>query len=77
MYKRQGPESKEIIADTIYSNSLSMDGRRFATEFIKRRLECESKLNDALSWSEALNMPKGDIEDWEFQVVGKKKNRKH
>lgn len=72
-----GPESKEIIADTIYSNSLSMDGRRFATEFIKRRLECESKLNDALSWSEALNMPKGDIEDWEFQVVGKKKNRKH
>ncbi|KAM3162974.1 GYF domain-containing protein [Lachancea thermotolerans] len=72
-----GPESKEIIADTIYSNSLSMDGRRFATEFIKRRVDCENKLNDALSWSEALKMPKGDVEDWEFQVVGKKKNRKH
>ncbi|CUS23936.1 LAQU0S12e03356g1_1 [Lachancea quebecensis] len=72
-----GPESKEIIADTIYSNSLSMDGRRFAAEFIKRRVDCESKLNDALSWSEALKMPEGDVEDWEFQVVGKKKNRKH
>ncbi|SCU84751.1 LADA_0D03576g1_1 [Lachancea dasiensis] len=72
-----GPESKEIIADTIYSNSVSMDGRRFAGEFIKRRVECESKLTDSLTWSEALTMPKGDVDDWEFQVVGKKKNRKH
>ncbi|SCU87196.1 LAME_0D09142g1_1 [Lachancea meyersii CBS 8951] len=72
-----GPESKEIIADTVYSNSSSMDGRRFATEFIKRRAECESKLTDSLSWSEALSLPEGDAEDWEFQVVGKKKNRKH
>ncbi|SCU94711.1 LANO_0E07800g1_1 [Lachancea nothofagi CBS 11611] len=72
-----GPESKEIIADTIYSNSSSMDGRRFAAEFIKRRIDCEAKLTDSLSWSEALSMPEGDVEDWEFQVVGKKKNRKH
>ncbi|CAI4813456.1 AIF_collapsed_G0053090.mRNA.1.CDS.1 [Saccharomyces cerevisiae] len=30
-----GSESKEIIADTIYSYSSTMDGRRFATDFIK------------------------------------------
>ncbi|SCW03651.1 LAFE_0G15170g1_1 [Lachancea fermentati] len=71
-----GPEAREIIADTIYSNSSIMDGRRFATDFIKRRVECERKLNDPLTWSEALLMPEGNSDDWEFQVVTKKKNRK-
>lgn len=72
-----GSESKEIIADTIYSNSSIMDGRRFAIEFIKKRVECEKKLNDPLTWSEALLMPEGNDDDWEFQIVGKKKNRRH
>ncbi|SCU91986.1 LAMI_0E08218g1_1 [Lachancea mirantina] len=72
-----GAESREIIADTIYSNSLSMDGKRFATEFIKRRVDCDKKVNDSLTWSEALALPEGDVDDWEFQVVGKKKNRRH
>ncbi|CCH59274.1 hypothetical protein TBLA_0B04370 [Henningerozyma blattae CBS 6284] len=72
-----GPESKEIIADTIYSNSSVMDGRRFATEFIKRRVECEKQIEDPLSWLEVLQLPEGNVDDWEFQVVNKKKGRRH
>ncbi|AET40933.1 GYF domain-containing protein Ecym_7080 [Eremothecium cymbalariae DBVPG len=72
-----GNESQEIIADTIYSNSSIMDGKRFATEFIKRRIECEKKLVDPLTWSQALSLPEGEQDDWEFQVVGKKKGRRH
>ena len=72
-----GSESREIIADTIYSNSSTMDGRRFATEFIKRRTECEKKVKDPLSWNAVLAMPEGTDDDWEFQVVGKRKGKKH
>lgn len=72
-----GPEAKEIIADTIYSNSSTMDGRRFALEFIKKRIDCEKQIKDPLTWSEALALPEGSDDDWEFQVVSKKKGRKH
>lgn len=72
-----GSEAKEIIADTIYSNSSTMDGRRFAAEFVKRRMECERLVKDPLTWSEALALPEGTEDDWEFQVVSKKKGRKH
>ncbi|AMD19646.1 HCL505Cp [Eremothecium sinecaudum] len=72
-----GNESREIIADAIYSNSSIMDGRRFATEFLKRRIECEEKLKDNLTWSQALTLPEGDADDWEFQVVCKKKGKRH
>ncbi|CCE64671.1 hypothetical protein TPHA_0I01670 [Tetrapisispora phaffii CBS 4417] len=70
-------DSVEIISDTIYSNTSNMDGKRFAIEFIKRRIEVESKISDPLTWSEALNLPEGEADDWEFQVVKKKKGRKH
>ncbi|QLG74959.1 hypothetical protein HG535_0H02860 [Zygotorulaspora mrakii] len=72
-----GPDAKEIIADTIYSNSSTMDGRRFALEFIKKRIECEKQIKDPLTWSEALALPEGEQDDWEFQIVSKKKGRKH
>ena len=72
-----GPESKELIQETIYANSDVMDGRRFATEFIKRRAECEKQGGDPLSWNEALALSGNDDDDWEFQVVSKKKGRKH
>ncbi|SMN19581.1 similar to Saccharomyces cerevisiae YBR172C SMY2 Protein of unknown function involved in COPII vesicle formation [Maudiozyma saulgeensis] len=72
-----GPIANEIIADTIYSNSSVMDGRRFATEFTKKRVQCERQVKDPLSWSEALALPEGNEDDWEFQVVSKKKGRKH
>ncbi|KAK5962003.1 Smy2p PWA37_000033 [Arxiozyma heterogenica] len=71
-----GAESNEIIADTIYSNSAVMDGRRFAVEFNKKRIECEKQVTDPLSWSEALALPEGNDDDWEFQVVSKKKKGK-
>lgn len=35
------PESKEIIAESIYSSSTTMDGRRFANEFITRHKQVE------------------------------------
>ncbi|CCD25077.1 Syh1p NDAI_0E02600 [Naumovozyma dairenensis CBS 421] len=72
-----GLETKEIIADTIYSNSSIMDGRRFATDFIKKRIDCEKQLMDPLTWKEALALPEGSKDDWEFQIVSKKKGRKH
>ncbi|CCK68026.1 Smy2p KNAG_0A03430 [Huiozyma naganishii CBS 8797] len=72
-----GSESNEIIADTIYSNSSVMDGRRFAVEFNKRRVECERQVQDPLSWSEALALPEGSADDWEFQIVSKKKGKRH
>ncbi|KOH00489.1 Smy2p [Saccharomyces eubayanus] len=72
-----GPESKELIEETIYANSDVMDGRRFATEFIRRRAECERQGSDPLSWNEALALSGNDDDDWEFQVVSKKKGRKH
>ena len=72
-----GPSSNELIADIIYSSSSIMDGRRFATEFCNKRVECERQLQDPLSWGEALALPEGQDDDWEFQVVSKKKGRKH
>lgn len=70
-------DSKEIISDTIYANSSVMEGRSFASEFIKRRIECEKSLNDPLTWSEALALPQGSADDWEFQVVSKKKGKRN
>ena len=74
-----GQESKEIIADTIYSNSAVMDGKRFAAEFTKRCIECEKQPHDPLSWTEALAAlgTDDDNDDWEFQVVSKKKGKKY
>ncbi|KAK9464523.1 hypothetical protein V1512DRAFT_272820 [Lipomyces arxii] len=34
-------DTVEIIADTVYSNSTTLDGRRFAEEFVKRRKTIE------------------------------------
>ncbi|CAM9013340.1 unnamed protein product [Wickerhamomyces anomalus] len=69
-----GSESSEIIADTIYSNSSTMDGRRFAQEFMKRRKAVEDQAHDGLSWNEALRISaENDDDGWDFQVVGKKK----
>ncbi|KAL6945026.1 hypothetical protein ACO0QE_002469 [Hanseniaspora vineae] len=67
-------DGREIIADTINSNSNTMNGKRFALDFLTRRREVESNSKDFLSWSEALKIFKnGDDSDWDFQVVSKKK----
>lgn len=75
-------ESKEIIADTIYCNSSTMDGRRFANEFMTRREAVESIVNDdGLQWDDVLvSFNKNDgllaeEDEGDFQVVKKGKRR--
>ena len=75
-------DSKEIIADIIYANSSTMDGRRFAEEFLKRRKVADQE-NNGNSWSDiiqrAASASKPAVNDgWNtsFKVVGKKKGRK-
>lgn len=62
----------EIIQDIIYANSTSMDGRRFASDFITRRKADidGKKLNAILPSSSAVAAP-------EFKVVTKKNKKKH
>lgn len=75
-------ESKEIIAETIYSSSTTMDGRRFAEEFIKRRKSADTEISSNTSWSDILQKaqtatkPVNDGWNVSFKVVGKKKGRK-
>lgn len=85
-------EGQEIIADTIYSNSATMDGRRFASEFIKRRERVENlirKRNWAFDWFDTIigtaNMKgtsgtavsgSGDDDDWEGAFTVVKNKRR-
>ncbi|KAH3670659.1 hypothetical protein OGAPHI_001174 [Ogataea philodendri] len=79
-----GSESQEIIADTIYSNSATMDGRRFASEFLKRKAEVERLAKTQglhFSWAEALAASiRGQEDDFDMaftKVVSKKNRRKN
>ncbi|AOA62697.1 Hypothetical protein PAS_chr2-1_0432 [Komagataella phaffii GS115] len=61
-----GSESQEIIADTIYSNSSIMDGRRFASEFLKRKQVVEAwieKNGFEFDWYEAQTKTLNDVND--------------
>ncbi|QSL64413.1 hypothetical protein MERGE_001714 [Pneumocystis wakefieldiae] len=78
-------ETIEIISDSIYANSAILDGRRFAEEFVKRRLESISLNNEALeknipmqSWTDALKSQKQKESEWNsaFKIVSNKKNKK-
>ncbi|KAI8333673.1 hypothetical protein BC941DRAFT_434164 [Chlamydoabsidia padenii] len=66
----------EIIQDIIYANSTSMDGRRFAAEFIKRRradLTTTTKTLSTLTTSSIQDTkPTDSFDDESFQVVNKK-----
>lgn len=61
----------EIIQDIIYANSASLDGRRFANDFMTRRKQDMEgkKLNIAL--------PTSAITTSEFKVVTKKGKKRH
>jgi len=67
--------SKEIISDTIYTHSPTMDGRHFADEFLKRRkalgpaleatissgtLSSGTPSNSGSGWNEVLKKEKKD-----------------
>lgn len=69
----------EIISDTIYSNSTTLDGRRFASEFVaKRKTDVRSKSASGkakpISIAEVVKAsPKTTQQEWGFKVVNKKK----
>lgn len=75
---------REIISETIYTNSTTMDGRRFADEFVSRRKSdaIASTKNGGASKNPAKPVsiadvvkaaPKTTQPEWGFKVVNKKK----
>lgn len=77
-------ESAQLISETIYSSSATMDGRRFAEEFMKRRQQVERQLGpgDNGSWSAAISvsadkLPTVDDDGWSTSVKSKKKGKKN
>lgn len=78
------PDSSQLISETIYSSSATMDGRRFAQEFMKRRLAVEKQVGAGNSdlWSSAIalsadKVPIVDDEGWSTSGKNKKKGRKN
>ncbi|KAG4300745.1 hypothetical protein PCANB_002810 [Pneumocystis canis] len=79
-------ETIEIISDSIYANSAILDGRRFAEEFVRRRLENSSLDNGILeekntsiqSWTDALKSQKQKELEWNpvFKIVSNKKKQR-
>ena len=45
------PAEAEIISDSVYANSQTLDGRRFAEEFIRRRKLADKGIVDPVSAS--------------------------
>lgn len=45
------PAEAEIISDSVYANSQTLDGRRFAEEFIRRRKLADKGIADPVSVS--------------------------
>ncbi|RCK56251.1 Protein SMY2 [Candida viswanathii] len=76
-------DSASLIAETIYSSSATMDGRRFAQEFLKRRQKVDQQIGggDHVSWSAAIissadKVPTVDEDGWSTSLKSKKKNGK-
>jgi PERQ amino acid-rich with GYF domain-containing protein len=75
----------EIISELIYANSTTLDGRRFASEFIsKRKADAATRPKGAsvgvktagksVSIAEVVKaVPKPAQPEWGFKVVNKKK----
>jgi PERQ amino acid-rich with GYF domain-containing protein len=79
------PSTIEIISDLIYANSITLDGRRFAAEFVsKRKADTASRPKGAGAVGSAARSvsiadvvkahPKSSQPEWGgFKVVNKKK----
>ena len=74
------PSTLELISDLIYANSTTLDGRRFASEFVsKRKVDAKSGAASAsakpLSIADVVRaQPKAVQNEWGgFKVVNKKK----
>lgn len=72
------PTEAEIISDSVYANSQTLDGRRFAEEFIRRRKLADKGIVDPVSssafmdqktstggWSEVAKKSSGQIKQEE------------
>ncbi|KAG2149771.1 hypothetical protein BD769DRAFT_1408297 [Suillus cothurnatus] len=73
------PSTSEIISDLIYANSTTLDGRRFAAEFVKRRRASGAagpgpNGNGKVSIADVVKTtPRAAQPEWGFKVVNKKK----
>lgn len=77
-------DSSQLISETIYSSSATMDGRRFAQEFMKKRQQVERQIGsgDSGSWSSAIissadKVPSVDDEGWSTSSKSKKRGKKN
>lgn len=76
-------DSSQLIAETVYSSSATMNGRVFAQEFLKKRQQTErqiSNANDLSAWSQAIILSAGktpsvDEEGWSTTNKKKKGRR--
>lgn len=70
----------ELIAETVYGASTTLDGRRFATEFVtKRKADCVARPKasgtkpTSTSLAEVVKtQPKPQQSEWAYKVVKKK-----
>ncbi|CCE83654.1 Piso0_004239 [Millerozyma farinosa CBS 7064] len=76
-------DSSMLIAETIYSSSTTMDGRRFAQEFLKRKQKVEQQIGNVQSeaWSSAIASSENkvatvDEDGWSTNSKPKRKNKK-
>lgn len=68
-------DSSLLISETIYSSSATMDGRRFAKDFLEKRAKVELQVGPSNDWSAAIiasadRVPVVDEDGWS---TGKKK----
>lgn len=69
-------EAKEFIAESIYTYSTVLDGRRFAHDFLERRKKADAELKPGETWKDVLARSNPSIEtDPTFKVVSRKKYR--
>jgi len=78
------PSTIEIISDLIYANSTTLDGRRFASEYVSKR-KADAAIRRATAGTAGngskpvsiadvvKTQPKPAQQEWGFKVVNKKK----
>ncbi|THC92047.1 hypothetical protein EYZ11_008485 [Aspergillus tanneri] len=74
----QLPAETEIISDSVYANSQTLDGRRFAEEFIRRRQQADKGIveGETNGWSEVAKRGSGTSREEgnsAFKVVAPRK----
>ncbi|MDC6270792.1 GYF domain-containing protein [Acetobacter pasteurianus] len=79
-------DTPQLISESIYASSATMDGRRFAQEFVKRKNKADQMLGvegarDYTSWSAAIlssadKVQTVDEDGWSTSVKSKKKGGK-